>query len=634
MAAHPTHTLTGVLTAAVVGLSVGAAAAAVKIDRVWPEKLVYKPGATARIAVTLTNPGKASDRARLRVAVIRRLDTTDVVHDRVETVAAGKTRVVELSCPVREEYGYEVRAELLGPDGSPRQSASEYFAVVRNAYKIGNYYTLPLDSFGSDDYFTKHLVPALRKNYVVIMEWFSGMPCGLSRFAPETDEYFSGQSGYHESRETRKRLFAEMHKHGMTVVAYVLAAASGRSGTELARRHPEWFLYRANGQIRAEAVGMANLNLLDQFLRTVRASRPDVDLRKRIDRAKHGLLNHPFGLMLTGVNTLDFDLIKYATDRVIEGKEVMGYDGVRFDGHYIVSGTRDPDPLKKGRQAYDVLGRPAGAGDEAKNDELSLRNMKHFRETILEKYPDFIFGYNYGTVGNIVRWQGPRTQRYIIPDSYQLLEEINQITSPTYPAHRWEKFVEYIQRDREYTRRLGGYYYIGFFTSGNPIFNAHLVSLSAASQAHLACPWQDKRPWYQFLLRYSYYLYDLGLQPVDPGKTAELARVPDGIWWKHFVWQRKRKDGAETIVHLINPPVEPVATGKETKKPAVKRNVTVSLKVPAGMKPGRVFCLVPPVDTQLHRLGRKLPFTTRDGWVEFTVPELVWWNVLVAEWTR
>jgi hypothetical protein len=84
------------------------------------------------------------------------------------------------------------------------------------------------------------------------------------------------------------------------------------------------------------------------------------------------------------------------------------------------------------------------------------------------------------------------------------------------------------------------------------------------------------------------------------------------------------------ILHLINPPANEKIVPKEKVAPAVRRNVRVTVPVPAGMSLVEASTMSPDPDTH----GISLNAVVKNGQAVVTVPELAFWNIVVFEFEK
>ena len=103
---------------------------------VWPDRLVYRPGETARFKVVVRNDGDNPADVRVRCEVRSELDDTTPLFDMSATVGARDYEEMLGAWKAGDrEYGYEVRAQLY-VKGSLRETRREYFAVGQKRHLL------------------------------------------------------------------------------------------------------------------------------------------------------------------------------------------------------------------------------------------------------------------------------------------------------------------------------------------------------------------------------------------------------------------------------------------------------------------------------------------------------------------
>ncbi|MHB9025486.1 MAG: hypothetical protein ACYC7E_15175 [Armatimonadota bacterium] len=183
-------------------LSLPVLGANLSITRVWPERLVYRPGETATIQVDVTNAGGAPSTGKVSLVIHSGLDTVEALPVQAATFPAkGKnTLTFTFRIPAGRKWGHQAVAAVVEDGTEARAAGSDYFAVGTNPWEVGHYVTVfGLRDASKNGYIDRQLIPRYRKSYVTIVEGYSWQPSVFDGMAPELDVWRSGQGGYKES---------------------------------------------------------------------------------------------------------------------------------------------------------------------------------------------------------------------------------------------------------------------------------------------------------------------------------------------------------------------------------------------------------------------------------------------------
>ena len=139
----------------------------------------------------------------------------------------------------------------------------------------------------------------------------------------------------------------------------------------------------------------------------------------------------------------------------------------------------------------------------------------------------------------------------------------------------------------------------------------------------------------QFAVRFGRFLFDAEFRRIKTPEKVVAVESPQPVWWEESVL-RKRGDASETwVIHLINPPVSEPIEGNiaEPLRPPIG-NVKVSLKIPDGKDDVRAWVLMSEAwkfgDRPMTQAVR-LAASRADGKVTVSVPEILFWKVLVFQ---
>ncbi len=558
------------------------------VTRVWPEKICYQPGETARFAVDVANSGEAAVDAAVTMAVLYGLEGRDDLTPQTLTVPAQGQATTTFTYPVPADrkWGHEVIAHV-AESGAEAVSGHEFFTVGKNPWEVGHYLTLfSIRGAKENGQIDNSLLPKHRKAYVTCLEAYSNMPSPFDDMTPDSETWRSGQGWYPEGKSDWQYMVQRAHENGMAVVTYIQYFSYGPVGFDFARRHPEWLTYNKAGRPNAWF---------------------DVDQLTK-DRYQPELQDpHTPGGITTGSFLPSKQVVgDFWIDEVSRSKEMFNWDGFRSDGTPGVVG------------GYDVTGKLEELKDPAAANTQFVRKL---RTELTKRFPDFLFGWNNVAGGYPQMYNSETEEDMMLPGAYSLYEHFNSAGNPASVYHPWKKAAFYLQQECVPIRRRGGFSHAGWMGS-----NRYLEAVASASGVQID-GWGDPDNWpnyRRFEFRWSEYLWDCDLRYVRPGAEAVTVTGPERVWWEDFVNARDLPDGGKrTIVHLLNMP-ENDDDGWADQPPAPAENVRVAFTVPAGMKLSKIAAMSPDVP------GDAIPVTpAADGSV--TIPSVTVWTVVVAE---
>ena len=557
------------------------------VAKVWPDKVCYKPGETAKIAVEVANAGAAAA-ATVSLAVNWGLEETEALPEQVLALPAKGTATATFSyaIPADRKWGHEVVATVAAP-GEGSVSGREYFTVGKNPWEVGHY----TDIFGirgskANGQIDGAFLPRWRANYFTCIEAYSNMPSCFDNMTPATEIWRSGQGWYNEGKSDWQYLVQRAHANGMAVVTYIQSGSYGPVGFDFARRHPEWLTYDKSGRPGAWF---------------------DVDQLTKDRLEPEAQDPHTPGCVWTG-NFLPSKQVvgDYWIAEVGRSKDMFGWDGFRSDGEPTVS------------SGYDVTGKQEDVKDVGHDNAVFLRKV---RAELTAKYPDFIYGWN-NQAGPYPQQMGnDEDQDVKLPGAYSLYESFNSAGQPGSVYHPWKKAAYYLQLEAEAIRRRGGFSHAGWMPSCR-----YLEAVASASGVQMDT-WGGPGDWLnyrRFEFRWGEYLWDCNLRYVRPAGDAVKVEGPASVWWEDLVNARDLPGGGRrVVVNLINLP-EKDDEGWADQPPAPAENVRVTFVVPAGKKLARVRALSPDGAGDVRAVT-----PAADGSV--TVPEVKVWTVVVAE---
>ncbi|MHB9023366.1 MAG: hypothetical protein ACYC7E_04215 [Armatimonadota bacterium] len=575
---------------------------------VWPDKLLYDVGETAKIDVTVTNGGKDPVQGQLTVRVIWEMEDTQTLLQQPVELKAGEKKVVTATWKTAEVLGCEARAELQ-LDAKTTVAGSEYFNVCRakDAQRVGihtgspNLFTWPEKAFIDS---IPNAILNLRRGYANIIEHYSWAPDLFADMAPKQETWLSN---YWQNKTAIKRSIEEEHKHGIKSLTYLISATPNVPGVELMRTHPEWFLYHPNGK----PWNGGNLDV------------QRIDVSRNADdsaayRAKY--MYYGTGMYLFPNFSLK-EPLDFGIQQLISSKLMFGWDGVRFDGHYVMWTA-----VCKG--ARDNTGKPVVSGKEA--EAITKANTAYTKKEIFKVYPDFLFMFNASS-------QDPDIAEICSVGGAPANEPIKGAGNVNSQWNAWKDFTKYLLDDADRTRERGGYPYallpppwevcpnvdriqypILFATTVHPWF-CHPTLDRANDKGGTHYPIQ--KDFFRFATRYSALFWGHGIQRVKAPESLASVMPPTGnVWWKDFVYRRPLANGKQQLViHLINEPPTPGIEADTQTLPTPISNIAVKFS-------GKVArAWVASAEPQLS--CQRVP--VENGTIK--VPELRVWTVVIAE---
>ena len=598
-----------------------------------PDKILYDPGETAKIEVTVKNESGAAFEGKLVVSVTWEMEDTKVLLDKPVKLGVGETNVMEVKWEkIPEVLGCEARAELKNGTGECVATGSHYFNVCRHLdmLRVGIHgHGLGLMSYSKPEFLEgiRKSKPKVRYSYINIGEYFIGKS-HVWNLAPEEDEYPGG--AYWESNTGVKTAIEEGHKIGQQSVAYVTSYTThGLDDLEVSLQHPEWLAFDKGGH------PMASVSVKrEDFLRN----------------PTYGMIPSPGPFNSAVINWMDQEALDYHINQLIANHKLVGMDGVRYDGE---PGSQWGD--------LDIEGKPFPSG-EARAQER-IRMIRYIKERVRKEIPSYLFMFNAGRAvgqGNPVDLKNGK----LAPDLKPTVEggcascdeEIRGANSAINEFHAWKKYADVMVSDVDLTRADGGFAYCIFPYGSNVHKNTeeigYSIMLAAGDHPWFAMPGDRASDLggthypimcelFAFATRFSAMLWGKGIDRVrDPESVVEVTSEKGDIWWKNFVQQRVLADGRKYIViHLLNAPPNDAMGVTEQPLPEVIKNIQVNFKVPvkkawmAAARPGPAKKTLRHADDkngyEAYGPMKYGPVPVENGKV--IVPELRVWTMVVVE---
>ena len=566
--------------------------AKVAITRVWPAKIVYKPGETAKITVDLENKTKDALTASVSLAINYGLVARDELPAQSASLPAGGKATVTFAYPVPKgrKWGHAVMALVKAAGGETLAQGREFFAVGNNPWEVGHYITMfGLRGWKQNGRIDNGLLPSFRAGYITTIEGYSWQPSVFDEMTPDTETWRSGQGGYKEGKQDWIYLISQAHAQGMAVVTYIQGASYGPAGVDFARRHPAWMTLDKNGRPSA---------FFDVDKLTAWREDPE---SQPFDTPVGGFL----GNFLPGNQVVG----DYWIDELIRSVEMFGWDGFRSDGA--------PGVI----EGYDYQGKLHEVKDPGEANAAYLRKV---RARLTQRFPNFIYGWNNVVGGYPKTLCSAAEEDVMLPGAYSLYENFNSASQPSCPFHPWKKAAYYLQNEAAPIREHGGFPHAGWMWS---LRYVEAVASASGMQVDQIQPWPVQpllRNYARFEFRWSEFLWDNQLRYVRPGGQAVKVEGPAQVWWQDFVHARDLPDGRQrVIVHLLNMPANDDEAWAD-RPPAPATNVRVRFTVPPNKKLARLVAFSPDGTEDV------IP-ATPDAKGALALPEVKLWTVVVAE---
>ena len=577
------------------------------VEKVWPERVHVYPGEANPIEVTVRNFTGQAAATVVRLEMRTGLDEAAVVGEKqIQVPARGVAKAKFAWTAGPREYGHEAAATV-SVDGKPVHSASEYFSVSTPIWKTAIQGNGFITWYGREHQFAQH-VEHNRRAYINVEEAFSWQPSSWTDLNPTTETWWTGQNGFHNSRSGLREWVGRSHRHGIKMITYSWASASGKSGLDFGRRFPE-ILCRDKG-------GLAPVDLEDLRLNTYTHTRPE-------------LWRYRSGLWLSNfINLGLLRAIDHHAREVVRSSKNFGWDGLRFDypPAWSAMGTGDVHRELKMLGVQDLMKRLMPECYDSKErvwsgEAISRRNVRYFRHVFKAQISQhFALSYNAGGL-DPVDMDKAWWLREMCKGGGQIMNEaIRNIGSiPTYADVAWWH--------SEAVRQAGGYSCLFMAEkSAAPLAAAYSAVFTFASGSH---PYQNygwlgplPGEYSKFMTRYGEYCWDLALAPVaaDRAGVAVESRTP--LLWERYLRQRQAGDVLQTVVHLITPPAP------DAQKPAAKTQAewprAVAVSKQCRSEPSVWLLTAEPQLTATHLQAER-----RGDRYFVTVPSVRLWTLLV-----
>jgi hypothetical protein len=539
---------------------------------VQSKKIHYLPDEKAVLLGTVENTGSLEANATVHCELVRKLDETIPLPVKTITIPPKSKAAASFEYPLGGVvYGYEVCMWLDGENKRMR----EYFGVSRNVIEIG--------IFGNSPY----------QNYIDLFAW---APDNFGNLSPKEDSWWAGQTNV---LYTKKDLTARMdawHDKGIKTLTYIIPSPGGPPGIDLLVSHPDWACYNRFGQLGGLFMALDVWTLKNWTVNQHRNAKGE-----------------PWYFWnCWTVNFYDPETVKYGAQAIVNAADMFGWEGIRFDSQFDIFG------------GYSVGGQPTDHGEN--RVQLNARNLRLTKERIKSKYPDFLFGYNYGSVQ-----PQPTAMDSVVCEGGGLImdEGFCNTSDPQDPDNPWRNFSRRVIREVENTGRLGGCQIVFEFNRGAvPVISDNDYGLSFCfAGGGRPYVWNFPSTRYRldrFATRYSEYLMNNEIARLKKPDDIFTVAAPGEVWWRDWAAFYRAKDGrGQYILHLFNAPVKE-GIGS-TPFPVPQKDIRIGVKLPAGQEMTGAWLLSP--EPEVH--GEKLDPIPGVGGVTLKVGNLDIWNMLI-----
>jgi len=574
------------------------------------DKVVYLPGAPGLAKITIEDLPEPADSAVVKCWLEYGLTQRNNLPDIQVPFKDGKAIPVALKFTAPPSaWGIKLHAALY-LNNNPTAAAWDVFAVGTNSYRLGQQAnhggalsSWRVKEFAAED---SYYADQWRRMKGTWLEIFGGLPSEFCGLTTEWDEWVTMQGRYRNARNTIRAYTTAARRLGLKVMIYNNATPSGWVGTRWARKHPEWLSYSYLGNMRAD------LNTLD----VEKQKSWHKTLKPHATTAFHPIY----------LNFYDPKLTEFGCDQMLGACRDFGYDGVRFDGHWILGDVWSG-------LGYGMDGRRPNRGESL--DAVNTRNLRHMKEYTWERKPDFQFGFNYGGHYATGGARNPRAYRMACANGGMILWEGSTFDEA---YSDWRIGALKLRENALRVHQNGGVHYGQAYMIHSKMFSSNEFSLryffitNFAATSHIYAGVYPDHPHYlpiqglyfRFALRYGELLFDPNLKPIlnpeDHLSVTVRGEEREDPWWKPYTYKRQLDGRYQIITHLVNMPKTGVNKSNATpdKQPPPLEDVRIVLKD----KPLRVFLLDPEEPGWQQDLEQSQ---------EVSIPSLKAWKILVQE---
>jgi len=618
--------------------------AEVVLQRVVPNKIVYKLNENGTVKVILTNTSANSENGEIKLTDICDLDKSRLVGTVKFELKPKETRTIEIPYNSgNERYGHGICAEVI-QKGKTVSHKSEYFNVINEWYRV-NMGTgagpVPLKGYVYNTNTSPHMkkvceyyglsLPKMEHTFFPSQEWsqidldagpFFGYGNNTTRWHMQRCSIGGNEAAvnmppdelwYAVSKQPRRTSIIvkdseNSHLRGNYHTRFTINNIEGPYGFELARKHPEDIMRNSRGGFEG-------------YYMTAKAD--PLQLSKINQSYPEWTYLRP--------NFFKKEVLEWAVDDLIKGIKGMNEDGVYFDGRYC------------SREGFDYLGNDLTRVYD--RDKHIVESLKYVRERLRAANPEWYIWSNGCDTAD------PESEMLNDPKSGVLKEiQIPFILDPNSVYNNWRGLMDsllYIRNQcwfpakgsRINTKNI----HVGYFLFDNRppeqikqtrefwTFNNHLMSLVAANAMHPYAGQIQYRNFKQMMTRFSgfYWHEDINLMR-DGYKKFNVDSLRE-IWREDTIYTRDTSEYTDYYIHLVNVPEKEKVNDLEVNDPHAADDVEVSAKLFDDSKNIKAWAIQPygyeakvlePVVNEIT------PKKIKDELV-FAVPEFKYYTLLI-----
>ena len=594
----------------------------VAIGTVWPGKVIYFTKEAASGMVSVCNGTAEAQTVILRTALESDLDRSRALAETPVKLAPGERKEVPVAWNTgAEEWGFALAATLADAAGELLDEKREYFSVADNLWSVGITQaqrgtnipsgpgpneSLPVSQIQKWEQELAAVLaqpqPPIYWNYGNYNEFYAWAPEDFFRLAPTEDYWYSGTGSYTIGKKHMQMALAWLHRKGMRATTYTNPFVIGYGSEGICARHPEWFVYGANGQLAVGSYYEKKLEVGEQMT----------------EEGPWHLALSPYAFNCN-VNPARLEVIGQQEQQLVKSAKLFGWDGVRFDNAFYTA------------FGFDWQGKSITGDDPAKKNAIEARAWEYLRAELLKDLgPRYVTGTN---CDYELRDRGPAAWDAVCRNGGLLMEEIPRSSwMPVSATNRWADHVAKYHQAGEAVRALGGHHLTIGFDRQYPVDHLYSNVFTYVDRTHpYANINSDNLPlgnYAAFITRYSALYWDVNRVKLIPNVEQRVkVDSPAAVWWKDYACVRQTPEGGrQYLINLVNPPAqERIMSDPGNKVPAPQPGVKVSLTLAAGEQVTKAYLLsadpiMSKTPLELSRAGNT---------VSVTVPTLWFWSLVV-----
>lgn len=624
---------------------------------VQPSKLLYAAGETdGSVAVNISNMTGTSQTATFIVTLTSEFDTSAVIYNTTATIPNPATTTapvtVSIPLPAMAESGYSVSVNMqwTGSSTSVNETMSQYFYVSNYPCRFGHCGSLGVGNQIYQDQ-SDSAIGALAGNYIQLAEIDYWAPDDTllqqppiatyntvsSSPSPYVDQWWAGQALARVSLGEILGMVAAIHSYGMKAISYttLLYDNGGVQQKEFFRRYPQYCNWNDHS-------GNQNIAAVAQDQQSAMSDRGGTYPRFNINGSTN------FGQEgIWSLATGDPGLVEYHAAQLQAAILVLGFDGFRYDDHYIYD-----------YPAVSLVGNVLPFTGFSNSYVLST-----LRSAIHSINPFAIYGHN------TEMWQ------YDIPATTAMPLSNPSFTGDYYTELMYAEGMHLQERwvDSMFGRawsllqsniwligynawRFGGNaYLITGIQSQDYVDGQVCLALMLASQAHIYGTIASNQLGYtQLACRYSRLIWGKNLINLFASGANPLAVASsNSLWWTNYV-QSLQLSPTRTLyfTHIINQPSNPNSTASTLQAPAT---AVLTWTLPAGWTATAGWAITADGATTPQRISvvnqannvtnvitdtiginatkSSISFTQTGTTVVMTIPNIILWTIAILDIT-